>query len=195
MTDRYSKVITRLNLQLFVGGLLLTSTAGYAWLAPRLRQTVELQDQLEKIRQHMYWSMSLAQRSPPASAASNAHSRRSKPHRARKWWNTKVFAFNTWALQPGYLQHSLDRTRTLVTEQADSTWHDTKLAAACAGHSALSWLKDAARWDDAVRLVHQLWAAEKSKWGHAHKHAVEAVHPHYQEQGRSYVHKFYPKNN
>ncbi|KAJ2856111.1 hypothetical protein J3B02_001789, partial [Coemansia erecta] len=127
MSARYAKVLTKHNIQLFVGGLLLTTTAGYVWLTPRLERTAELQSRLDRVQRHMYWSMSLTQR-----RASKAHiidtQNTSRQRRAQSWWNEQVSLFNEWANRPGYLVRHCDRARQAASNGIDLGWNETKAA-------------------------------------------------------------------
>ncbi|KAJ1719801.1 hypothetical protein LPJ53_005495 [Coemansia erecta] len=179
MSARYTKVLTQHNVQLFAGGLLLTTTLGYIWLAPRLRKTGELHHRLENVRQNMYWSMSLTQRDATVAIPEAALQIPTRQMQAQSWWNRKVHEFNQWAVRPGYLVQRSCLVQKMARSSADAGWGEVKAATSAAGHWLQLQIKDLVHWNDVVSYTCGLWAAEKLKWQHAHAGAVEAVHPHY----------------
>ncbi|KAJ2696782.1 hypothetical protein FB645_006103 [Coemansia sp. IMI 203386] len=182
MSARYVKILTKHNLQLFAGGLLLTTTAGYAWLTPRLERTVELQRRLEVVQRHMYWSMSLTQRKA-SSAAHIVDTRSTSTQRqAQSWWNAQVSLFNKWANRPGYLVHHRDRAQQAAVDGIDLGWNEAKATMSAARGWLASWIVDVTRWEDFACFTRRYWEMEKSKWQHAHEEAIQAVHPHYRRQ-------------
>ncbi|KAJ2778853.1 hypothetical protein GGI15_004052 [Coemansia interrupta] len=179
MSARYAKVLTQHNVQLFAGGLLLTTTLGYIWLAPRLRKTGELHHRLETVRQHMYWSMSLTQRDAPPAIPETALQPPTRQMQAQSWWNRKVHEFNHWAVRPGYFVQKSCKVQDIAVRSADAGWCQIKAATVAARHWLQLQIKDLVHWNDFVSYTCALWTAEKLKWQHAHAGAVEAVHPHY----------------
>ncbi|KAI7831919.1 hypothetical protein BX661DRAFT_179509 [Kickxella alabastrina] len=184
--SRYPKVVTPHNLLLFAAGMLLTSSATYAVLAPRMQRTAELQRQLNKIHCNMYWSMSLVQRKSPLLLHSPAVAKPTRPPWPQCWWNARVFDFTHWAAQPGFLVHHSGQARQLAADGLAAAWCQTKHAAAIAARDLALHTRHAVHWDAAVSLTQQLWADEKSKWQLAHASAIEAVHPHYSQPRDSF---------
>ncbi|KAJ2374270.1 hypothetical protein IW150_003195 [Coemansia sp. RSA 2607] len=179
MSARYIKVLTQNNVQLFTGGLLLTTTLGYIWLAPRLRKTDELYHRLTNVRQNMYWSMSLTQRDTAIATPDTVSQSPTRQMQAQSWWNRKVHDFNQWAVEPGYLVQKSCLVKQIAARSAGEGWVEIKAATSATGDWLQFQIKDLVHWNDLVHNTHSLWAAEKLKWQHAHAGAIEAVHPHY----------------
>ncbi|KAI8318429.1 hypothetical protein GQ54DRAFT_307014 [Martensiomyces pterosporus] len=184
MSSRYSKVLTWHNAQLFAGGFMLTGTVGYIWLKPRMERTQELQDHLHQVQQHMYWSMSLTQRGdlpPKHGQALYNRSRRRWLEGANSWWNNKVFGFNRWVMEPGYVTQEARRMQRLVGQGAAEEWVKARRLARGGMEWTGDWVKDAVHWNEAMEKVGRMWEGERSKWSLAHANAIEAVHPRYKE--------------
>ncbi|KAJ2796393.1 hypothetical protein H4R20_005545 [Coemansia guatemalensis] len=183
MSARYSKVLTRQNAQMFVGGALLATTLGHWWLQSRMERTVELQRQLRQIQQHMYWSMSLTQRVDAASEEKPTACTRRQRLRATSgldaWWNSKVSGLGSWAVAPGYLTKQAGRVQGATRQHVSAEWDRTKEVAGDSGSWLVEQIKAAIHWEASVRQICQLWEEEKIKWQQAHTAAVKAVHPDY----------------
>ncbi|KAJ2401326.1 hypothetical protein GGI23_001468 [Coemansia sp. RSA 2559] len=192
MAERYSKVLTWRNVQLFVGGAFLTGTIGYTWLKPRMERTAELQQRLRRVKQHMYWSMSFVQRTKIVSEESLYRRRKQqqehKQHweklvgKANTWWNGRLTDFAAWAVEPGYAKSQTRLALASVKCDLAGVWAIAKRSAATAAVKAMDNAKDGVRWNETMGLLKELWHEEKSKWSLAHMKAIEAVHPLYEQE-------------
>ncbi|KAJ2669124.1 hypothetical protein GGI25_006253 [Coemansia spiralis] len=190
MSGRYGKVLTWQNTQFFAGGTLLTSTICHIWLKPRMERTTELQQRLQRIERNMYWSMSLTQRTDQQlKSALYGYRKHQSNSRLRKimdklnvWWNNKLANFSGWAIEPGYVRKYMGSALDSIGRDVTNAWTDTKLSAAGSGAKVVQEAKTAIRWSYTMDRIHILWETEKSKWRHAHRNAIEAVHPLYQQE-------------
>ncbi|KAJ1807056.1 hypothetical protein LPJ77_003251 [Coemansia sp. RSA 2523] len=184
---RYSKVLTRQNAQMFVGGGLLTLTLGYSWLRTRRERTAELQRRLRAVHEHMYWSMSLTQRTnvPIESELATYFRQKKQQYRilnssnGNSWWNNKISCLSSWAAKPGYLTDCAILLQRAVSSHIAAGWSDAKNASNAGSRWMTGQIKDAVRWNAATKYLDDMWAAERSKWQNAHAYAVKTVHPMY----------------
>ncbi|KAJ2756840.1 hypothetical protein H4S06_003241 [Coemansia sp. BCRC 34490] len=192
MAERYTKLLTWRNAQLFVGGLLLTGTTGYMWLKPRMDRTAALQRRLDQVKTNMYWSMSLQHRMHLAADALpyTQHRRQVRqlslsrtiiPEKVNAWWNGRLSEFAVWAAEPGYVGSWAGLALATIRNGATDVWAVASTAVSNSGVRTVHFAKDAIRWDTAVERIRRMWAEEKSKWTKAHMQAIEAVHPFYEQ--------------
>ncbi|KAJ1800131.1 hypothetical protein LPJ59_001319 [Coemansia sp. RSA 2399] len=192
MAERYSKVLTWRNMQLFVGGTFLTGTIGYTWLKPRIERTAELQQRLRRVKQHMYWSMSFVQRTKIVSEESLCRQRKQQKEyrqhqeklvgKANTWWNGQLADFAVWAVEPGHTKRQAGLALTSFKRDLARVWMIAKRSASMATVKAIDNVKDGVRWDETMSHLKELWHEEKSKWSLAHMKAIEAVHPLYEQE-------------
>ncbi|KAJ2135489.1 hypothetical protein IW136_004259 [Coemansia sp. RSA 678] len=190
---RYSKVLTRQNAQMFVGGGLLTLTLGYSWLRTRKERTAELQQRLRAVHEHMYWSMSLTQRTnvPIESELATYFRQKKQQYRiwnssnGNSWWNNKVSCLSSWAVKPGYLTDRAILLQRAVSSHIAAGWSDAKNASNAGSRWMTGQIKDAVRWNAATKYLDDMWVAERSKWQNAHAYAVKTVHPMYSKDDAS----------
>ncbi|KAJ1661907.1 hypothetical protein IW140_006338 [Coemansia sp. RSA 1813] len=176
---------------MFVGGTLLTSTIGYAWLKPRMERTVELQQCIHRVKQNMYWSMSFTQRTNLVAEESlykqhkqqgNQRHRKRLVEKTNIWWNSKLADFAVWAVEPGYASSQAGLALAAVKHNITHMWTTAKRSVAASSTKAVQNAKGAVRWNDAMELIQNAWYKEKSKWTLAHMKAIEAVHPLYEQE-------------
>ncbi|PIA18467.1 hypothetical protein COEREDRAFT_6698 [Coemansia reversa NRRL 1564] len=183
MSARYSKILTRQNVQMFIGGALLATTLGHWWLQSHLERAIELQRRLRQVQRHMYWSMSLTQRVDVSSEEKPTAYFRQQRLRATSgldaWWNSKIFGLSSWIVAPGYLTKQAGRVQGATYQHVSSEWDRVKEAAGDSGSWMVDQIKVAVHWEKSARQIKLLWEEEKLKWQQAHTAAVKAVHPDY----------------
>ncbi|KAJ2609062.1 hypothetical protein H4S08_004206 [Coemansia sp. RSA 1365] len=183
MSARYSKILTRQNVQMFIGGALFATTLGHWWLQSHLERAVELQQRLRQVQRHMYWSMSLTQRVGASSeempTAYACQQRLRSISGIDAWWNSKISGFSGWAVAPGYLTKQAGRVQGATSHHVSSEWGRAKEAAGDSGSWIVDQIKAAVHWEKSARQIKLLWEDEKLKWQQAHAAAVKAVHPDY----------------
>lgn len=187
-SGRYSKVLTLQNVQLFVGGSFLATTIGCIWLKPRMERTAALQEELDRIRWHLYWSMPLTQRSDVHIRNHEmqyyAHLREqrrigSENNNIDHWWNGKLAWISAWAMKPGCVTNRAIHTRDLVKDGVASGCYEAKRLIALQTRKAGDQIKTAVRWNEALHGIQTMWIDEKTRWQEANAKAIAAVHPHY----------------
>ncbi|KAJ2448573.1 hypothetical protein EV183_005369 [Coemansia sp. RSA 2336] len=192
MSGRYSKVLTRQNAQMFVGGTLLTTTLGYMWLQARRERAAELQRRLRTVQRHMYWSMSLTQRTDvPFRSEQAAYFTQQQQDRQRRkdrlwsterinsWWNEKVASLGKWAVEPGYFTTQASRLQSTASLVLADGWSQAKGAVKTSGSQAINRLKEAGWWKETTEYLSNSWADEQEKWRQARFYAINTVHPKY----------------
>ncbi|KAJ2847561.1 hypothetical protein IWW36_003796 [Coemansia brasiliensis] len=202
MTGRYSKVLTRQNAQMFVGGTLLTATLGYMWLQTRRERAEELQHRLRTVQRHMYWSMSLTQRADvPFRSEQAAYFKQQEQDRQQKknrpwntykingWWNERVASLGNWAIEPGYFTAQANRLQNTASLMLADGWYQAKGIVSIGSNQVVNSLKNAAWWKAASEYLCNFWAEEQEKWRQARCYAINTVHPKYDTNEGSESHR------
>ncbi|KAI9479079.1 hypothetical protein LPJ78_005506 [Coemansia sp. RSA 989] len=192
MAGRYSKVLTRQNAQMFVGGALLTLTLGHMWLQARRERAAELQRRLWTVQRHMYWSMSLTQRTDvPFRSEQAAYYTQQQQDQQRKknrlwntdrvngWWNEKVAGLGKWVIEPGYFTTQASRLQSTASLVLADGWIQAKDTVKTSSSQAVDRLKETAWWKETSEYLHNSWAEEQEKWRQARFYAINTVHPKY----------------
>ncbi|KAJ1732874.1 hypothetical protein LPJ61_001834 [Coemansia biformis] len=189
MAARYSKVLTPQNAQMFVGGVLLATTAGHLWMQARAEHAAELQRRLLRVQQNMYWSMALVQRDslPPggdmlACTADQRRRRRRRDQAMREinaWWNGRVSALGSWAVRPGYLTEQARQAKSAAGRNAAIGWREAMAAAGRGSEWMVDQLATAVQWNAVAAYLGSAWCEERAKWQRAHTRAIASVHPRY----------------
>ncbi|KAJ2330720.1 hypothetical protein GGI00_003576 [Coemansia sp. RSA 2681] len=186
MSARYAKVLTWHNVQLFAGGALLSTTAGYVWVLSHMERTEAIQRRLQQVQRHMYWSMAVTQRSRASEELDKHRTQpRQWPWSVREvncWWNAMLYDLSYWAAAPGYLSRKACLAKSQGSHWVESEWSTAKDSLVRARRRAFDFVKTQVKWSEAIGLAHSLWQGEKAKWQLAHASAIDAVHPLYRRK-------------